>query len=83
MIDLSLDPATDQVIIESPEGLPVSMVAVTNESGQLHFLQPATSCRTELSVRNLPAGLYFAHVQTKAGTSDVKFVVERNNNAEL
>ncbi len=51
-IRLYPNPATDRVVIESPEGLPVGMVAVTNESGQLLFLQPAASCRTELSVRN-------------------------------
>ena len=74
-IRLYPNPATDRVVIESPEGLPVSMVAVTNESGQLLFLQPATSCRTELSVRNLPAGLYVAHVSTSVGSTAIKFVV--------
>ena len=74
-IRLYPNPATDRVVIESPEGLPVGMVAVTNESGQLLFLQPATSCRTELSVRNLPAGLYVAHVSTSVGSTAIKFVV--------
>ena len=74
-IRLYPNPATDCVVIESPEGLPVSMVAVTNESGQLLFLQPATSCRTEISVRNLPAGLYVAHVSTSVGSTAIKFVV--------
>ena len=74
-IRLYPNPATDRVIIESPEGLPVGMVAVTNESGQLLFLQPAASCRTELSVRNLPAGLYVAHVSTSVGSTAIKFVV--------
>ena len=76
-IRLYPNPATDRVVIESPEGLPVGMVAVTNESGQLLFLQPATSCRTELSVRNLPAGLYVAHVSTSVGSTAIKFVVKR------
>ncbi len=76
-IRLYPNPATDRVVIESPERLPVSMVAVTNESGQLLFLQPATSCRTELSVRNLPAGLYVAHVSTSVGSTAIKFVVKR------
>jgi hypothetical protein len=76
-IRLYPNPATDRVVIESPEGLPVGMVAVTNESGQLLFLQPATSCRTELSVRNLPAGLYVAHVSTSVGSIAIKFVVKR------
>ena len=71
------NPAADHIIIESPEDLPVSMVAVTNESGQLLFLQPATSCRTELSVRNLPAGLYVAHASTSVGSTAIKFVVKR------
>ena len=74
-IRLYPNPATDRVVIESPEGLPVGMVAVTNESGQLLFLQPATSCRTELSVRHLPAGLYVAHVSTSVGSTAIKFVV--------
>ena len=74
-IRLYPNPATDRVVIESPEGLPVGMVAVTNESGQLLFLQPAASCRTELSVRNLPAGLYVAHVSTSVGSTAIKFVV--------
>ena len=76
-IRLYPNPATDRVVIESPEGLPVGMVAVTNESGQLLFLQPATSCRTELSVRNLPAGMYVAHVSTSVGSTAIKFVVKR------
>ena len=72
---ITVYPATDRVVIESPESLPVSMVAVTNESGQLLFLQPATSCRTEISVRDLPAGLYVAHVSTSVGSTAIKFVV--------
>jgi hypothetical protein len=74
-IRLYPNPATDCVVIESPEGLPVGMVAVTNESGQLLFLQPATSCRTEISVRDLPSGLYVAHVSTSVGSTAIKFVV--------
>jgi hypothetical protein len=74
-IRLYPNPATDHVVIESPEGLPVGMVAVTNESGQLLFLQPATSCRTEISVRDLPSGLYVAHVSTSVGSTAIKFVV--------
>ena len=74
-IRLYPNPATDRVVIESPEGLPVGMVAVTNESGQLLFLQPATSCRTEISVRDLPSGLYVAHVSTSVGSTAIKFVV--------
>ena len=76
-IRLYPNPATDRVVIESPEGLPVGMVAVTNKSGQLLFLQPATSCRTEISVRDLPSGLYVAHVSTSVGSTAIKFVVKR------
>ena len=43
---------------------------------QLLFLQPAISCRTKLSVHNLPAGLYVAHVSTDVGSVKVKFVVK-------
>lgn len=39
------------------------------------LFDPATSCRTEISVRDLPAGLYVAHVSTAAGTTAIKFVV--------
>jgi len=75
-IRLYPNPVTDRVVIESPEGLSVSMVAVTNESGQLLFLKPAASCSTELSVRNLPSGLYVAHVSTSVGSTAIKFVVK-------
>ena len=39
------------------------------------LFDPATSCRTEISVRDLPSGLYVAHVSTSVGSTAIKFVV--------
>ena len=71
------NPASDHITIESPEDLPINAVAVTNLAGQLLFIQPVGNTRTEVSVRNLAPGTYIAHVETKAGMVDRKFVVKQ------
>ena len=71
------NPAADHITIESPEDLPINAVAVTNLAGQLLFIQPVGNTRTEINVRNLAPGTYIAHVETKAGVVDRKFVVGR------
>lgn len=38
---------------------------------------PVNDVRCTLNVHNLAPGTYIAYVQTKAGVSDVKFVVTR------
>jgi hypothetical protein len=71
------NPAADRITIESPEDLPINAVAVTNLAGQLLFIQPVGNIRTEVNVRTLAPGTYIAHVETKAGMVDRKFVVGR------
>ena len=51
--------------------------AVTNLAGQLLFIQPVGNTRTEVNVRNLAPGTYIAHINTRAGNTDRKFVVGR------
>ena len=69
------NPAADHITIESSEDLLINAVAVTNLAGQLLFIQPVGNARTEVNVRNLPAGLYVAHVSTSVGSTAIKFVV--------
>jgi hypothetical protein len=71
------NPAADHITIESPEDLPINAVAVTNLAGQLLFIQPVGNVRTEVSVRNLAPGTYIAHINTRAGNTERKFVVGR------
>ena len=71
------NPAADRITIESPEDLPVNAVAVTNLAGQLFFIQPVGNVSTEVNVRNLAPGTYIAHINTRAGNTDRKFVVGR------
>ena len=71
------NPAADHISIESPADLPINVVAVTNLAGQLLFIQPVGNVRTEVSVHNLAPGTYIAHINTRAGNTDRKFVVKR------
>ncbi|MBR3550565.1 MAG: T9SS type A sorting domain-containing protein [Bacteroidales bacterium] len=72
------NPATDKITIESEEEFPIVSVAVANMQGTILTLLPVNDVRCTLNVRNLAPGTYIAHVETKAGISDVKFVVGRN-----
>ncbi len=68
------NPATDRITIESEEGFPIMSVAVTDMQGQLITVLPGSDVRHTLNIHKLPAGTYIAHIETKAGISDVKFV---------
>ena len=68
------NPATDRITIESEEGFPIKSVAVTDMQGQLITVLPGSDVRHTLNIHKLPAGTYIAHIETKAGISDVKFV---------
>ena len=68
------NPATDKITIESEEGFPIKSVAVTDMQGQLITVLPGSDVRHTLNIHKLPAGTYIAHIDTKAGISDVKFV---------
>ena len=71
------NPATDRITIESEEEFPVKSVAITDMQGQLLAILPVNDVRCTLSVHNLAPGTYIAHVETKAGMADRKFVVGR------
>ena len=71
------NPATDHITIESLEDVPINVVSVTNLTGQLLFVQPVGNVRTEVNVRNLAPGTYIAHINTRAGNANRKFVVKR------
>ena len=72
------NPATDKITIESEEEFPVKSVAITDMQGQLLAILPVNDVRCTLNVHNLVPGTYIAHVETKAGMVDRKFVVGRN-----
>lgn len=72
------NPATDRVTIESEEEFPIISVSVADIQGTILTLLPVNDVRCTLNVHNLAPGTYIAHVETKAGISDVKFVVGRN-----
>lgn len=72
------NPATVKITIESEEEFPIVSVAVADMQGTILTLLPVNDVRCTLNVHNLAPGTYLAHVQTKAGISDVKFVVVRS-----
>ena len=72
------NPATDKITIESEEEFPIVSVSVADMQGTILTLLPVNDVRCTLNVHNLAPGTYIAHVQTKAGISDMKFVVVRN-----
>jgi len=72
------NPATERITIESEEQFPIVSVAVADMKGTILTLLPVNDVRCTLNVHNLAPGTYLAHVQTKAGISDVKFVVVRS-----
>ncbi len=69
------NPAIERITIESEEEFPIVSVAVADMQGTLLTILPVNDVRCTLNVSNLAPGTYIAHVQTKAGISDVKFVV--------
>jgi hypothetical protein len=71
------NPATDKITIASEEEFPVKSVAITDMQGQLLAILPVNDVRCTLNVRTLAPGTYIAHVETKAGVVDRKFVVGR------
>ena len=71
------NPATDKINIESEEEFPVKSVAITDMQGQLLAILPVNDVHCTLNVHNLTPGTYIAHVETKAGMVDRKFVVRR------
>ena len=68
------NPATDKITIESEADFPIKSIAITDLQGQLITVLPGSDVRHTLNIHKLPAGTYIAHIETKAGISDVKFV---------
>ena len=68
------NPATDRITIESEADFPIKSIAITDMQGQLITVLPGSDVRHTLNIHKLPAGTYIAHIETKAGISDVKFV---------
>lgn len=71
------NPATDKITIESEEAFPVKSVSIADMQGQLLAILPVNDVRCTLNVHKLAPGTYIAHVETKAGVVDRKFVVGR------
>ncbi|MBO6080418.1 MAG: T9SS type A sorting domain-containing protein, partial [Bacteroidales bacterium] len=71
------NPATDKITIESEEEFPVKSVSIADMQGQLLAILPVNDVRCTLNVHKLAPGTYIAHVETKAGVVDRKFVVGR------
>ncbi|MBP5662878.1 MAG: T9SS type A sorting domain-containing protein [Bacteroidales bacterium] len=76
-IRLYPNPATDRITIESPEDLPIDGVAITNLAGQFLGVRIVDATHADISVRDLPAGTYIAHINTRTGNTERKFVVKR------
>lgn len=68
------NPATDKITIESEADFPIKSIAITDLQGRLLTVLPGNDVRHTLNIHKLPVGTYIAHIETKAGTSDVKFV---------
>ena len=71
------NPATDKITIESEEEFPVKSVSIADMQGQLLAILPVNDVRCTLNVHKLAPGTYIAHVETKAGMVDRKFVVKQ------
>lgn len=76
-IRLYPNPAVDRITIESPENLPIDGVAITNLAGQFLGVRIVDATHADINVRDLPAGTYIAHINTRMGNTDRKFVVGR------
>jgi hypothetical protein len=61
-IEIHPNPATTLVNISNPENLPISAIAVYNESGQL--CRDYNKNENTISVANLPLGRYFVRIKT-------------------
>ena len=72
------NPATERITIESSEEFPIISISVADMKGAIFTFLPVNDVRCTLNVRNLAPGTYLAHVETKAGISDVKFMVRKN-----
>lgn len=71
------NPATDKITIESEDAFPIKSVCIADMQGTIVGILPMDDTRCTLNVSNLSAGTYIAHVETKAGISDCKFVVKK------
>ena len=76
-IRLYPNPAVDRITIESPEDLPIDGVAITNLAGQFLGVRIVDATHADINVRDLPAGTYIAHINTRAGNTERKFVVKK------
>ena len=76
-IRLYPNPAVDRITIESPENLPIDGVAITNLAGQFLGVRIVDATHANINVRDLPAGTYIAHINTRMGNTERKFVVKR------
>jgi hypothetical protein len=68
------NPATDKITIESEADFPIKSIAITDLQGRLLTVLPGNDVRHTLNIHKLPVGTYIAHIETKAGITDVKFV---------
>ena len=68
------NPATDKITIESEADFPIKSIAITDLQGRLLTVLPGNGVRHTLNIHKLPVGTYIAHIETKAGITDVKFV---------
>lgn len=76
-IRLYPNPAVDRITIESPENLPIDGVAITNLAGQFLGVRIVDATHADINVRNLAPGTYIAHINTRMGNTERKFVVGR------
>ncbi|MFH1005564.1 MAG: T9SS type A sorting domain-containing protein [Bacteroidota bacterium] len=67
------NPATDNIIIESPQKAEIEIV---NLQGQLIKYLVANNNKTTIDISELPGGMYFIKAKTEKGIAIEKFVKE-------
>jgi len=67
------NPANDRLTIETVSDI-YSSCTITNSIGQVLMLQPITTVKTTMNVKQLPAGLYYVTLKGDNGIKVQKFV---------
>ncbi len=70
------NPANDMVMISLPDNETNAIVEITNSLGQVVLSQRPNNSRFDISLKNFVSGVYFVNVQTPAGKSTSKLIVQ-------
>nr|MBK9651605.1 DUF4397 domain-containing protein [Bacteroidota bacterium] len=70
------NPANDMVMISLPDNETNAIVEITNSLGQVVLSQRPNNSLFDISLKNFVSGVYFVNVQTPAGKSTSKLIVQ-------